>query len=130
MKVLVANLGSTSFKYRLYDLSDPAEPLLARGAVERIGRDDAKVTTRSPKGETEAVRPVADHGVAVQMCLDALTDARTGVLESADEVSAIGFKAVHAKGVTGVQRVTPAVLDAMDAYADVAPAHNPIYIRS
>ena len=37
MKVLVANLGSTSFKYRLFDMSDPSEPLLARGAIERIG---------------------------------------------------------------------------------------------
>jgi acetate kinase len=59
-----------------------------------------------------------------------LTNPATGVLGSADEVSAIGFKAVHAKGVSGVQRVTDAVLDAMDAYADVAPAHNPIYTRS
>lgn len=130
MKVLVANLGSTSFKYRLYDLGDPAEPLLARGAVERIGRDDAKVSTRSPKGESESVRPVADHGVAVQMCLDALTDPQRGVLQSADEVAAIGFKAVHARGITGVHRVSPGVLDAMEAYADVAPAHNPIYIRA
>jgi acetate kinase len=64
------------------------------------------------------------------MCLDALTDPETGVLESADEVSAIGFKAVHAKGITGVQLVSPALLDAMEAYADVAPAHNPIYIRA
>lgn len=130
MKVLVANLGSTSFKYRLYDLGDPAEPLRARGSVERIGWEDSRVVTRSPKGETEAVRPVADHGVAVQMCLDALTDRETGVLESAEEVSAIGFKAVHAKGVSGVQRVTPSLLEAMEAYADVAPAHNPIYIRA
>jgi acetate kinase len=130
MKILVANLGSTSFKYRLYDLGDPAEPLLARGAVERIGRDDAKVQTRSPRGETEQVRPVADHGAAVQMCLDALTDPAAGVLASADEVAAIGFKAVHAKGVSGVQRVTPSLLEAMEAYADVAPAHNPIYVRA
>ena len=49
MKILVANLGSTSFKYRLYDLDDPAEPLLARGAIERIGSDNAKVAIKSDR---------------------------------------------------------------------------------
>jgi acetate kinase len=118
MKILVANLGSTSFKYRLYDLADPAEPLLARGAVE------------SGRGERESVGPIPDHGAAVQLCLDQLTDSEVGVLKDPAEVSAIGFKAVHAKGVSGVQRVNTEVLAAMEAYADVAPAHNPIYIRS
>ncbi len=130
MKILVANLGSTSFKYRLFDLDDPAEPVLARGAVERIGSADARVKLHSPRGEIERVEPVPDHGAAVQMCLDQLTSPELGVLKSADEVTAIGFKAVHARGVTGVQRVTPALLDAMEAYNDVAPAHNPIYIRA
>lgn len=130
MKILVANLGSTSFKYRLYDLGDPAEPLLARGAVERIGSQNARATIRSPRGELELVQPILDHGAAVQLCLDQLTNPEIGVLASPDEVAAIGFKAVHAKGVSGVQRVTPEVLEAMEAYADVAPAHNPIYIRS
>ncbi len=130
MKVLVANLGSTSFKYRLYDLGDPAEPLLARGAVERIGSAESPVTMRSDKGELKATRPVPDHGVAVSMCLEQLTDPATGVLANAEEVAAIGFKAVHAKGVSGVQRVDEKVLAAMDAYADVAPAHNPPYTRA
>ena len=47
MKILVANLGSTSFKYRLFDMSDPAEPVLARGAIERIGSPTAKVVIKS-----------------------------------------------------------------------------------
>ncbi|MEO6810035.1 MAG: acetate/propionate family kinase [Isosphaeraceae bacterium] len=129
MKILVANLGSTSFKYRLYDLADPAEPLLARGAVERIGSNTAGVSIRSPKGEIELVQPVADHGVAVQLCLEQLTSPEFGVLPSADEVAAIGFKAVHAKGVSGVQLVDERVLDAMEQFSAVAPAHNPPYIR-
>ncbi len=64
------------------------------------------------------------------MCLEQLTDPVAGVLKSADEVNAIGFKAVHARQLSGVQRVTPALLDAMEQYADVAPAHNPIYIQA
>jgi len=130
LKVLVANLGSTSFKYRLFDLSDPAEPVLARGAIERIGSSNAKVVIRSAHGERELVRPIADHGEAVQLCLDQLTDPETGVLESPSEVAAIGFKAVHAQGLTGVHLVDNAVLAAMEAFADVAPAHNPPYTRA
>jgi acetate kinase len=129
MKILVANLGSTSFKYRLYDLQE-GETLLARGAVERIGSENAKVTIKLEAGDQESVRPIADHGDAVQICLDQLTHPATGVLGSAAEVAAIGFKAVHAKDVSGVQIVTEAVLEAMEAFADVAPAHNPPYTRA
>jgi acetate kinase len=129
MKVLVANLGSTSFKYRLYDL-EGGEHLLARGGIERIGSDNAKVTIKLASGDQESVQPVLDHGDAVQLCLDQLTDPRTGVLKDASEVSAIGFKSVHAKDVSGVQLVTEAVLEAMEAFADVTPAHNPPYIKA
>jgi acetate kinase len=130
MKILVANLGSTSFKYRLYNLGDGSEELLARGSIERIGSTNAKVKFVSPRGEVELVEPIGDHGDAVQVCLDQLTDRQFGVLKDASDVSAIGFKAVHAQNLTGVQRVSEAVLDAMDAVADVAPAHNPPYIHA
>src|SRR6516162_3354933 len=111
-------------------MADPAEPVLARGAIERIGSPNAKVVTRSPGGDREQVGPVADHGEAVQLCLDQLADPETGVLADASEVSAIGFKAVHARNLTGVHVVDEAVLAAMEAFADVAPAHNPPYTRS
>lgn len=130
MKVLVANLGSTSFKYRLFDLGDPAEPVLARGAVERIGSAAAAAKASSSKGEREFTRPIADHGEAVQFCLDQLVDPEIGVLADPGEVSAIGFKAVHARDLTGVHRVDESVLAAMEAFADVAPAHNPPYTRA
>lgn len=130
MKILVANLGSTSFKYRLYDLGDPAEPLLARGSVERIGSENAKVTIKSSKGDAEMVQPVLDHGAAVQMCLDQLVSPEFGVIAKADEVAAIGFKAVHAKNLSGVHLVDERVLGAMEDFAEVAPAHNPPYIKA
>jgi acetate kinase len=130
VKILVANLGSTSFKYKLYDLGDPSEPLLARGAVERIGSDASKVTIRSPKGEVEITAPVADHGVAVQLCLDQLTSSDFSVLHAAGDVAAVGFKAVHARGISGVHLVDERVLDAMDQFSSVAPAHNPPYIKA
>lgn len=130
MKILVANLGSTSFKYRLYDLDGGAEDLLARGSVERIGSADARVRTQSPRGDTEAVLPVADHGDAVRTCLDQLTDPKLGVIAGPADVAAIGFKAVHARGLSGVHRVDEHVLKAMEDFSDVAPAHNPPYVKA
>jgi acetate kinase len=130
MKILVANLGSTSFKYRLYDLHDGSESLLARGGVERIGSENAAVMLRTSRGELGKVEPVKDHGDAVQLCLDQLTDPEFGVLENAADVAAIGFKAVHARNLTGVQIVDETVLEAMEAFGDVAPAHNPPYIKA
>jgi acetate kinase len=128
MKILVANLGSTSFKFRLYDLrSDGTEELQARGAIDRIGSTNSKVVIRSPRAEAEMVVPIANHGDAVQLCLDQLADQKFAVLESPSDVAAIGFKAVHARDLTGVQLVNEDVLGAMEAFADVAPAHNPPY---
>src|SRR5262249_2987860 len=130
MKILVANLGSTSFKYRLYDLHDGSESLLARGSVERIGAENAAIMLRTSRGEVGKVEPVKDDGNAVQLCLDQLTDPEFGVLENAADVAAIGFKAVHARNLTGVQIVDETVLEAMEAFGDVAPAHNPPYIKA
>ena len=130
MKILVVNLGSTSFKYRLYDLGDPAEPLLARGSIDRIGSDNSTVKYSSDAGASETTRAVTDHVEALRIGLEGLTNPVLGVLEDPSEVSAIGFKAVHAKGVTGVRRVDDALLDAMEAYNDVAPAHNPPYVKA
>jgi acetate kinase len=130
VKVLVANLGSTSFKYRLFDLSDPDEKVLARGAIERIGSPSAKVVARSIKGEREMAQPIGDHGDAVRLCLDQLTDPGIGVLADEADVAAIGFKAVHARNLTGVHLVDDQVLKAMEAFDDVAPAHNPPYTKA
>ena len=128
MKVLVANLGSTSFKYRLFDMND--ERQLARGGVERIGSPESPCFVEIGGKRQEMNTPVKDHAIAVQQCLAQLTDPETGCLREAKEVAAIGFKAVHAGRVSGVQRVTPRVLEAMQEMAEVAPAHNPPYISA
>src|SRR5262249_41248001 len=70
------------------------------------------------------------HAVAVRRSLEQLTDPEHGCLARADEVAAIGFKAVHGGRFSGVQRVTPEGLAAMDAMRDVAPAHNPPYVTA
>jgi acetate kinase len=128
VKVLVANLGSTSFKYRLFDMSD--ERVLARGGVERIGSPQSRCFVESDGSREEVIVEARDHGAAVRLCLEQLADPKRHCLRDASELAAIGFKAVHACGVSGVQRVDERVLAAMEAYADVAPAHNPPYVRA
>ncbi len=128
MKVLVANLGSTSFKYRLFDMAD--ERLLARGGVERIGSAQSKGFVEAAGQREDFSGEVKDHAAAVRLCLEQLSDRKRGCLKDASELAAIGFKAVHAKGISGVQRVDERVLHAMEEYADVAPAHNPPYIAA
>lgn len=128
MKILVANLGSTSFKYRLFDMTD--ERQLARGGIERIGSSESKCFAEIGGRRQELTAHVPDHAVAVKQCLAQLTDPEFGCLKEASEVSAIGFKAVHGGRVSGVQRVTPDVLAAMEEMNFVAPAHNPPYISA
>jgi acetate kinase len=126
VKVLVANLGSTSFKYRLFDMAD--ERVLARGGVERIGSAQSRCFVEANGEREETTLAARDHAVAVRLCLDQLSDPKRRCLKSPAELAAIGFKAVHAQGVSGTRRVDERVLAAMEAYADVAPAHNPPYI--
>ncbi len=129
MKVLVANLGSTSFKYRLFDMD--GERQLARGGIERIGQDAEGTCFVDVAGRREELkRRIVDHAEAVQICLAQLTDPRKGCLKSVEEVAAIGFKAVFAGKLSGVRIVNDELLDAMESLADVAPAHNPPYARA
>jgi acetate kinase len=133
MKVLVANLGSTSFKYRLFDL--PSEQQLARGGIDRIGQPSSNcfAEIESPSSGThreELKTCVADHAQAVRICLDQLTNPNGGCLTSVAEVAAIGFKAVFAGRLSGVRLVDENLLATMEALSDVAPAHNPPYARA
>lgn len=104
MKVLVANIGSTSLKWRLFDLSNQQERMLHKGGFERV----------------------SDYPKAVEECLAQLQDA--GAISSEKDLAAVGFKTVAAKGITGCVRLDEPVLKAMEAFNGLAPAHNPPYI--
>ncbi len=134
MKVLVANLGSTSFKYRLFDMSPeqtgaPAKQL-ARGGVERIGSPSSPCSVEIGAFKGSLEMEVPHHGIAVRACIQQLTDPDNGCLSSADEISAIGFKAVHGGRYQGVFPITEDVLTAMEEVSSVAPAHNPPYLAA
>ena len=128
MKVLVANLGSTSFKYRLFDMSDESQ--LARGGIDRIGQPASACFVEIGGRREETSQPVGDHAAAVRMCLDQLTHPEYGCLKSVSEVAAIGFKAVFAGNLSGVRIVTDELLAKMEDFSDIAPAHNPMYAKA
>lgn len=117
MIILVANIGSTSFKFRVFDMSNERE--LARGGVERIGSDNAAVKVA---GQTWSGR-IADHGEAIDRSLQMLPDPNI-------KLDAIGFKAVHGGPISGAVRVNDEVIRTMTDFADIAPAHNPPYIAA
>lgn len=128
MKVLVANLGSTSFKYRLFDMSDESQ--LARGGIDRIGQPASACFVEIGGRREETTLPVSDHAAAVGMCLEQLTHPEYGCLKSVAEVAAIGFKAVFAGNLSGVRIVTDELLAKMEDFSDIAPAHNPMYAKA
>jgi acetate kinase len=128
MKILVANLGSTSFKYRLFDL--PTEAQHARGGIDRIGQGAGRCFAEIRERREELTRTCADHAEAVRICLEQLTHSEWGCLKSVSEVAAIGFKAVFAGRLSGVRLVDDELLTAMETLATVAPAHNPPYARA
>lgn len=128
MKILVANLGSTSFKYRLFDMA--TETQLAKGGIDRIGQPESHCVVEINAEKNESRQQIPNHAVAVGKCLEQLTDPETGCLSSVEEVSAIGFKAVFAGKMSGVRLVDEELLTKMEQLADIAPAHNPPYARA
>src|SRR5439155_19885247 len=110
MNILIANLGSTSFKFRLYDMTK--ERLLARGGVDRIGATGARAVVKTAAAAEQQEIDAPDHAAALRHCVQLLSDPRMKCLSDPSELAAVGFKAVHAQGVSGVQRVDERVLAA------------------
>jgi acetate kinase len=124
MKILIANPGSTSYKCKLYDSAEMT--VLFEATVERIGERDAIYRCRHA-GESEATStlPVPDYPSAVRMALSSLESQH-----AIGGVAAVGFKTVHAKGVTGCVELTDDVLAAMEEYRLLAPVHTDVYVMA
>ncbi len=129
MKILVCNIGSTSFKFKLYDMN--GEQVLARGGCERIGSEGSNWSAQLASGhKASGATPMKDHAEAIEVCLAVLTHPSDGCLKSLDELTAIGYKAVHGGDIADPVRIDDRVLAEMQRFADVAPAHNPAYIAA
>jgi acetate kinase len=139
MILLVCNVGSTSLKFKLYDMSGVGAPgarakTLAEGKVERVGsRDDAIFHYRncgsgfSVKLEGQSIPTYTD---GIKKYLDCLTDKTNGALEDLNLLERVGFKTVLAKGYYGVHPLDAPVLEAMEEYLPIAPVHNACYLEA
>ena len=118
-QLLVSNLGSTSFKFRLYEM--PSERLLANGGFERIGSDRATWKIRFG----DAPEKSGDGGIRSHEDAIRLVEKELGGF---NDLAAVGFKPVMARGVSGTQLMDGRVLGAMEEISSLLPAHNPPYI--
>src|SRR5436190_7956257 len=105
VKILIANRGSTSLKWRLFDFSNGAERMLHKGGFERV----------------------TDYPKAIEDCVVELKKA--GAIQSESDLAAVGFKTVLAKGVSGCVRLDDKAVRAMEDFIGIAPAHNLPYVN-
>lgn len=125
MKVLVINCGSSSLKYQLID--SETEKALAVGICERIGQEVGCLKHTPDGGEKVVIdTPMPNHQVAVSLVLNALVDAKHGVIKSLDEISAVGHRVVHGgEKFAASTIITDEVIKAIEDCNDLAPLHNP-----
>lgn len=124
MKVLVINCGSSSLKYQLID--SESEKALAVGLCERIGID-GRLNHTPAGGEKVVIDAAMDtHETAIKLVLEALTDKNHGVIQSLDEIGAVGHRVVHGgEKFASSTVITDEVMKAIEECNDLAPLHNP-----
>lgn len=131
MIVLVINCGSSSIKYQLLDMkSDEVYDLMAKGIVEKIGLE-AGCLQHTPAGGEKIVKdlPIPDHKIGMRLVLEALVDKDYGVLESFDDIEAVGHRIVQgADFFSGSALVDEDVLGKIEFCCDFAPLHNPAHL--
>ncbi|MFW6146709.1 MAG: acetate/propionate family kinase [Planctomycetota bacterium] len=125
MKIFVVNCGSSSIKYKLYDIT--TESVLAGGVVERVGSDEAVLNHEPAGGDEQTVElGPADHNKAMRDVLAKLTDPDGGVLAGLDEIAGVGHRVVHAgERYSESARIDDAVIDVIEDHFPLSPLHNP-----
>lgn len=125
MKILVINAGSSSLKYQLYNMND--QSVSAKGLVERIGMESA-ILTHEPTGKEEVreVSEILEHNTAIRKVLDKLVHKEHGVIQSTNEIDAVGHRIVHGgESFSGSVIVTEEMKMEIKRLFDLAPLHNP-----
>lgn len=127
MKILVLNCGSSSLKYQLINME--TEEVLASGKYERIGEEEAFITHKAQGKKVEIKKPAYDHKEAIEFTLAQLTNPEYKVIESLDEVEAIGHRVVHGGEIFKESAVIDdKVIEQIDECSEFAPLHNPAAI--
>lgn len=132
MLLLIANIGSTSFKYKLFE-SASGQPTdlveMASGAADRIGQGDSEWSVKVEAGSKhEGKVDLKDHAAAIDFHLHQLI--KEGAIKTIGDIDAVGYKAVHGGPISGAVKVDDKVLRVMEEFSDVAPQHNPPYIAA
>jgi acetate kinase len=129
MKILVLNCGSSSIKYKLYDMND--ESVLAQGGVERIGLDEAFLKLTLPNGEKKVLmHDMPDHKEGVNFVFQTLLSPEYGAIKSLDEIDAVGHRIVQGGDLFEKSCiVTKEVEDGIESLCDLAPVHNAGHLR-
>ena len=125
MKILVINCGSSSLKYQLIDMTD--ESVIAKGLCERIGIEGSKLT-HEPAGKDKVVieKAMPTHQTAIELVMEALQNPEHGVIQSTDEISAIGHRVLHGGKVYSDSIVVDEdVKKVIRECFDLGPLHNP-----
>ena len=127
MKVLVLNCGSSSIKYKLYDMDSLS--VMAAGGIEKIGLPGAFLKTKKPV-EDKILNDIPTHDEGLEMIFKSLTDPEKGVLKSLDEIDAVGHRMVHGGEKFNQSTIlTDQVLEEFVACSELAPLHNPANLK-
>lgn len=129
MKVLVLNCGSSSIKYKLFDMDH--KEVIAQGGIEKIGLQGSFLKFTLPNGEKKVLeKGIPEHTVGVEFILDTLTSSEYGAIKSLNEINAVGHRMVHGgEKFSESVLLTQEVLDAFTACNDLAPLHNPANLK-
>ena len=124
MKILVLNTGSSSLKYQLIDMEN--ENVLASGKYERIGENEAFITHKVNGQKIKIDHPAKNHEEAIDFALKQLINPEYKVIDSLDEISAIGHRLVHGgEKISQSTVINDEVIKVLEEYTDLAPLHNP-----
>lgn len=129
MKVLVLNCGSSSIKYKLYDMNGKKE--LASGGIEKIGLPDSFLKFTLSDGSKQVItQEIKEHTAGIELILKTLTDAKYGAIKSLDQIDAVGHRVVHGgdKFCSSVV-INQEVIDKIEECVDLAPLHNPANLK-
>ncbi len=124
MKILVINCGSSSLKYQLFNMEN--EEVMVKGLVERIGIEGSRLVQKNNGDEFVIEEAMENHTQAVSHVFDALIDNENGVIDSLEEIDAVGHRFVHGgEKMTKSALITDEVKEAIKEAAKFAPLHNP-----
>ncbi|WP_288206800.1 acetate kinase [uncultured Parabacteroides sp.] len=125
MKILVLNCGSSSVKYKLFNMD--THEVLAQGGVEKLGLPGSFLKFTQPDGKKVILdKELPEHNAAIEFILSVLTDEKYGCIKSFNEINAVGHRVVHGgEAFSGSVEITPEVIGKMVECIDLAPLHNP-----